>query len=178
MLELTGKECFDEVYKIMEESFPVCERRSRERQLALFEDGKYRAAVKRNGDGKICAFMLYWVLEGATFLEHFAVDKNLRGAGLGGAFLDELLKELSAPVVLEVELPETEIAERRIQFYGRHGFVLNPYDYMQPALTEGGKPVPLKIMSHASTLSRGQFKAISSQIYADVYKTTFGDICK
>ena len=175
MIELMTKTQFKDLFEIMDYSFPRNERRDMDEQLALFDDGRYKVACQYGDDGKLRAFMAYWELDGVTYLEHFAVARTLRGAGLGGAFLDELLKGLKPPVCLEVELPETDIAARRIAFYRRHGFILNDYDYIQPPLGKGRVPQPLKVMSYGAPLSRGQFEDIRGKIYAAVYKADIED---
>lgn len=169
MLQSIKKEDFELFYPIMKYSFPENERRSKSAQRALFDDARYKVTAKRDERGKIVAFMAYWKLDDVTYLEHFAVDRELRGAGLGGAFLDELTAGLNGPVVLEAEPPETEIAARRIAFYERHGFVLNDYDYIQPPLGKNRRPVPLKVMSFASPLGREQFDDVRRKIYSAVY---------
>lgn len=170
MLQPITKKEFDEIYFIMQYSFPQSERRPREKQLALFDDERYKVCVERDYNGKIRAFMAYWGLDGVTFLEHFAVDKSLRGNGIGGKFLDELLSRLSGTVCLEAEPPLCDIAARRIAFYERHGFSLNDYEYVQPPLNDGGESVPLKVMSYPSPLSPVQFEEIRGKIYKAVYK--------
>ena len=44
--------------------------------------------------------------------------------------LQELMTQQSKRICLEVELPETELAIRRIRFYERNGLYLNSYDYI------------------------------------------------
>lgn len=171
MLYLSDREDFEEVYDIMLDSFPESERRGRKEQFDLLSDARYKIAVRRGGDGRICAFLAYWELNGITFLEHFAVAEHLRGGGLGGAFLDELTESLKGTICLEAELPETDIAARRIAFYERHGFFLNDYRYVQPPLGEGRAAQPLKIMSYGKTLTAEEFEHIRAEVYAAVYKT-------
>ena len=85
MLELLNVDRFDEMYGIMEYSFPESERRSREGQRKLFADPRYKVAAQSDERGRLEAFLAYWQLEKVTFLEHFAVAADLRGAGLRGA---------------------------------------------------------------------------------------------
>ena len=79
------------------------------------------------------------------------------------------MKEEDTPMVLEVELPETEMAQRRIGFYQRLGFILNEFPYWQPSMQEGQPSIPLKIMSWPKALSQEQFTPWQQQIYQDVY---------
>ena len=99
----------------------------------------------------LAAFFAVWELENLAFIEHFAVDARCRNGGLGAGLLQELLQGLGVQTVLEVEPPDHEMAVRRIHFYERNGFVLNPYeDYVQPALSEEAKDLPLRIMTYPS----------------------------
>lgn len=170
MLFSADERYFEEIYAIMEESFPESERRDKESQRALFGDGRYKVLAGKDGDGKICAFLAYWELEGFTFMEHLAVKRALRGKGLGSEFLKSFLRTLEGAAVLEAELPTTDIAARRIAFYERHGFVLNGNFYLQPAMGEGKRGVEMKIMSRPHALSLNEFERAKARIYAAVYK--------
>lgn len=105
-----------------------------------------------------------------AFVEHFAVDEHYRNGGIGAKLLQELLEILAVPTVLEVEPPEAELPQRRIKFYERNGFVLNPYDdYVQPALSDVGKELPLMIMTYPKGVSREQYEQIRDTLYREVY---------
>ena len=58
-------------------------------------------------------------------------------------------------ICLEVELPETEMAARRIGFYERNGFYYNDYFYMQPPIAEGRNAIPLRLMTTGRSAGRG-----------------------
>ncbi|AZS15605.1 hypothetical protein [Paenibacillus lutimineralis] len=73
------------------------------------------------------------------------------------------------PLILEVELPDTSLSQRRIKFYERLGFYINPYDYVQPALS-GQAAIPLKMMSYPEPLTPKQFANVKSVLYSKVYK--------
>lgn len=46
--------------------------------------------------------------------------------------MEEYIRQSGKPVLLEVEPPLGEMEQRRIGFYERLGFHLNPYAYVQP----------------------------------------------
>ena len=71
---------FDEVYRLMEVSFPAAERRTREGQQALLEEADYRLWGERDSHG-LLAFAAVWELSPMTFVEHLAVDPVRRGGG-------------------------------------------------------------------------------------------------
>ena len=89
---------------------------------------------------------------------------------LGAGLLQELLQGLEVQTVLEVEPPEREIAARRIRFYERNGFALNPYDdYVQPALSAEGEELPLLLMTYPSAVTRAEYEQIRDELYRKVY---------
>ncbi len=160
---------FDEVFSIMEESFPKDEYRSREKQMALLSVPEYHLCCKRVS-GKIAGFLAFWDLGEVLFIEHFAVKKELRGKGLGKEMLSELFSEKKVGFCLEVELPENEIARRRIAFYERMGLHFHDFPYLQPSMDEGREPVPLRIMTNTPQLSADDFENLRNLLYKKIYK--------
>ena len=94
------------------------------------------------------AFRAVCEFDAFLFVEHFAVRKSCRNGGLGAVLLTQLTAQSRKPVILEVELPTGELEARRIAFYERNGFVMNPFEYMQPAMGEDRHAIPLRIMSY------------------------------
>lgn len=171
MWELTRltEEDFETIWKIMEESFPVDERRTKEGQRKLFAEPNYCVygyLLQKN----IVAILAVWEFDTFTFLEHFAVNSAHRNGGIGAEVLQQLMTQIKTPLVLEVELPTGDITERRIRFYERNGFELNHYEYVQPALNSNSKPVPLMIMSNPYKLKVNEFENIRDILYQCVYK--------
>ena len=165
MIEKLKLHEFDAVYAIMEQSFPLEEYRSYEGQKKLLDDPAYSIyGIKE--EGNILGFAAVWQLENWLFLEHLAVDPQRRNRGIGAELLGFLTEKRCC---LEVELPETELARRRIGFYQRNGFFLNDYPYVQPSLGEGRNPVPLSIMTSGSTISPEEFAQVQKLLYSRVY---------
>jgi ribosomal protein S18 acetylase RimI-like enzyme len=169
MFERIEAKDFDEVYAIMEQSFPTDERRPYEEQRQLLCREEYRILVSRDGGGKISSFIAAWELDGLLFIEHFATAPEYRGQGVGGRLLDEVVSHSSNPVCLEVEPPLEEIQSRRVEFYRRHGFFLNEYPYIQPPISRGRVPVPLMIMTTDGEIPADEFESVRSQLYRKVY---------
>lgn len=169
MLEELKQSDFDAFYCLMEKSFPTDEYRPKEEQLALFCDERYRVYGCFAPDHTLCAILAVWLFDDFSFLEHFAVDPARRNGGLGSAALRELTEGLEKPLCLEVELPEEELPRRRIGFYRRNGFFYNEYPYMQPPISRGKQPVPLRIMSWGAPLEEGDFQKIRDTLYTQVY---------
>lgn len=168
LLEQFYDKDFEEIYRIMEQSFPKDERRSRAGQENIVKEPCYQLYGGRK-EGKIAAFFAVWDFESFSFIEHFAVEKESRNGGIGAELLAQLLEEIRKPVVLEVEPPEDELKKRRIAFYKRNGFQLNGYDYMQPAMSAERKAIPLMMMSYPKELTNYEFEKIRDTLYQQVY---------
>lgn len=128
-----------DVRTLYEEAFPVEERREwspRPAGLKLY--------VALDDADEFQGFITTWLLPGdVTYVEHFAIHPKLRGHGVGGEIIDALLGN----VILEVELPETQEARRRIGFYERHGFAAaTECEYVQPPYAPGLPSVPMLLM--------------------------------
>lgn len=164
MLQRINETDFPEIYRIMQASFSDDEYRPYDEQLALFEEPEYRIYYMPAG------FLAVWEFESFIYIEHFAVDPALRNSGTGSAMLQELVKQYQKPICLEVELPEDELTRRRIGFYERNGFVFNEYPYIQPPISKGKSPVPLRIMTYKSEITREEFQKMKEILYRRVYK--------
>ena len=131
-IERMRPEDFDAVFRLLARSFPAGERRDKAGQRALLADSAYHIDILRAPSGGVQALMASWDFGGFVFFEHFAVDPACRNGGIGGQMLDALLARFDKPACLEAELPETELAARRIGFYERHGFTVNAdYPYFR-----------------------------------------------
>lgn len=164
MLQRINETNFPEIYRIMQASFSDDEYRPYDEQLALFEEPEYRIYYMPAG------FLAVWEFESFIYIEHFAVDPALRNSGTGSAMLQELVKQYQKPICLEVELPEDELTRRRIGFYERNGFVFNEYPYIQPPISKGKSPVPLRVMTYGKGITRQAFEEMRKVLYRRVYK--------
>ncbi|WP_281532901.1 GNAT family N-acetyltransferase [Anaerocolumna aminovalerica] len=171
-LILAKKSDFPKVYEIMHAAFPLNERRSYEGQRELLNHNNYKLFLHKHQE-RIIAFLAVWEFDEINFIEHFAVETASRGSGQGENMLKEYLSHAVNPVFLEVEPPSTEIARRRIKFYERIGFHLNKFDYLQPSLQEGQKPLLLKNMTYPNPLEEEFFDYCKKIIFETVYGLNF-----
>ena len=167
--KITEQEFID-IFEIMQQSFPDEEYRNYNAQKELLNQNNYNIVFKKNDENRVICFIASWEFENFIFIEHFAVAQSTRNSGIGSAFLKEFLSQCNKNVVLEVEVPTTEIKKRRIGFYKRLGFYLNNYAYLQPAMRENTLPIPLKIMSNNTYLNELEFYNIKDTLYKIVYK--------
>ena len=168
MIEKCKQADFDKVYSIMESSFPVNEIRSKAGQYSLLQNPNYSLFIKKEKDETI-GFISVWDLYDFNFIEHFALDKNYRGKGIGSKMLKQVIDNSKKMVVLEVEPIINEITKKRVDFYTRNGLLYHDYYYEQPALEKERERVELKIMS-TLPLSTQDFNKVKEILYKKVYK--------
>lgn len=163
---------FNEIFAIMEASFPVSEIRTYSGQQALLANPNYRLFTEKDTEGRILAFLAAWELPALRFIEHIAVNPEVRGGGIGNRLMERYIRLSDKPVVLEVEPPDGELEQRRIGFYERLGFHLNPYSYVQPPLRAGQEDLPLRIMTYPRALNLKEFQRFRDILYTEVYRIT------
>lgn len=159
---------FDEVFAIMQASFPTDEYRPYDEQKALLQHPRYHL-VTLTEEGRVIAFAATYSFPTFLFVEHLAVTQTHRNRGLGAQLLAQLQRESDRRLCLEVELPEDDLSRRRIGFYERNGFTLNDYPYTQPPISKGRQPVPLRLMSTGGALTEAEFETIRDTLYREVY---------
>jgi GNAT superfamily N-acetyltransferase len=111
-----------------------------------------------------------WEFPLFRFVEHIAVNPAMRGSGVGRKIMVTYIGESLKSILLEVEHPKTELAKRRIGFYERLGFQLNPFEYVQPPLQKGQANLPLQIMSYPQVLIEKEFSLFKEILYTNVYR--------
>lgn len=167
--EKLKKEDIKAMYDLMEEAFPQAELRVYEKYKQLYENGSFEAFGKKDKRGKVIAVISIWHLDGVRYIEHLAVDASLRGQNIGQRLLKWILEKEKTPLVLEVELPENEMAKRRIGFYQRLGLHYNDYAYLQPPLREGHGMLPLRLMTYPEKIDEKTYFHYQKQLHQRVY---------
>lgn len=133
-IETIGYEELQDLYAVrLREDFPPTELRPLSNMKRLLDQGAYRCFVCREED-LTAAYALFAVSGGAALLDYYAVEKALRGQGIGGEFLARLREkgeDFGVPYFL-IEAESLESAEdqeemterqRRLRFYHRCGCV-------------------------------------------------------
>lgn len=155
----------------MEKSFPIEEVRTYKNAVTILRDFRYRILVSQNQTGKMLGFIAEWDLGPTIFVEHFAVDQTLRGAGIGSRMMAAYLSQVTKPVMIEVEDEKTEINERRIVFYQRLGFYLSEFGYHQPVMRGNvSKAISLRIMSYPEPLTETSFQNFKQLVFTQIYQ--------
>ncbi len=164
-----GSEHFRDLWELYESAFPPDERRDAERQRATFKRPEYAMLAALDEKNALVGLLSVWEFEGFVFMEHMAVKEPLRGKGLGTEIINAYMSTCRKNVVLEVELPGTDVQKRRIVFYERLGFKRNSHGYIQPSYGPGKKPVPMLLMSYPGTIREKEFPLLRRDIHMVVY---------
>lgn len=161
------------LYQYMEQlittAFPPEEHRPLE-DLRVYTDTKphFHNNIIFHHDTPV-GFITYWDFDKYYYVEHFAIDPSQRNGGHGKNVLNQLCQLLQQPIVLEVETPEEEIAQRRINFYTRQGFVLWDKPYLQPPYRPEDDYLPMLLMAHGDLTCDRDFETVKKDIYREVY---------
>lgn len=160
---------FGRVYDILAASLPQEEMRTMDEQKKLLEKDAYKLLTATK-NGEIIGFIAMWDLGSYNFIEHFAISDCWRNKGIGGNLLEYCKGISGKTIILEVELPgSTSEADRRIEFYKRHGFSFNNFEYYQPPLQTDYEILPLRIMSYPCALTENEFSNVRDILYTQVY---------
>lgn len=159
------------VETLMHTAFPSDERREDSSQRYNVDcNEKMCCLLIKDGDVNV-GFFTIWALSGISYVEHFAIDANLRQRGYGTKALSALSTLTSASsLILEVELPSTEEAIKRIAFYEKNGFKLSSRPYIQPPYSSDKQSVPMALMTYGA-VDANEIETAVADMYKHVYET-------
>ena len=159
---------FSDLYKRLVEAFPYEERRDEPDEAKCFLKKEFNFCEIIDGAESV-GLIVFWAFSKFLFVEHIAINKEIRGKGYGSKVFDLLKKQYNLPIILEAEAPETEVQKKRIGFYEKLGFRVNSYDYTQPSYHEA-EAVPLLVLSYTEFLSQGMFEEFFKETRKLVYE--------
>ena len=149
---------FEKAWKLYLDSFPEIERRTLEEQEEILTDKNFKMTCYVE-DEVLISIVFYWKISSYTFLEHFAVNSELRGQSFGSKILQKFIND-KKNIVLEIEPIVDEITQKRLKFYKKFGFVVNSHEHLQIPFREGAKELKLLLMSQEKTLSQQEYKVL------------------
>ncbi|HWW40270.1 GNAT family N-acetyltransferase [Pedobacter sp.] len=158
------------VKALYQSAFPVQERREWPVLLSMIGTGAEMRVELVTDQEQPVAFVIWWEISDWLFIEHLAVSSAERGKNYGSRIMHHYLDAAKGKMLLEVEAPLSEEAERRISFYERLGLHLLDYVYEQPSYRDRGVVYPMRLMSTCKDLlDRPVFDQLVEQIKAKVY---------
>ena len=155
--------------QIYEAVFPPDERRDWTQLIDLLQNEQF--VLNEIYFGKpLVGLISFWTLTNFIFIEHFVIRNSEQSKGFGTQVINQLLQEKSLPIILEVEKPVTEVAQRRIRFYERLNFKTCSGDYFQPPYSNGKNAVEMLLMSYPEEIRPDDFSTVRSKIHHTVYQ--------
>lgn len=153
---------FQKAYSLLERSFIVDERRDYDELMRVMDDDKYHFNILVE-NGEYVGIMLTWEFKNSLYLEHFAIEDNLRGCGYGSAAI-KMLTNIYDLVILEIEVPDDQLKIKRRDFYLANGFYMNEHHHIQPKYHVGDEDLILLIMSSGRTITKNEYNEFYSNL--------------
>ncbi|HPW89894.1 MAG TPA: GNAT family N-acetyltransferase [Paludibacteraceae bacterium] len=154
---------------LYESAFPVCERRQTEKLVQLIANEPRFSCVAIIYNDNFVGFFTRWDLDTFYYGEHFAISATMRGQKIGSQVLQNIVENLIKPFIIEVELPITNLAARRIAFYERANFTLCQTPYLQPPYEKGLESIPLHLMEYGGHLTQTHFSDVVRTLHTEIY---------
>ena len=143
-------------------------------QSAYDPDGNTKHYTLNTTQENLLGLLTTWHFEEFIYIEHFAIDPDLRSRGYGAEALKTFIAQQQCPIVLEAEPPTDELSTRRIRFYERCGLTLYDFPYIQPAYTPESNPVELRLMGTLNT-DDTPLALVSKILHREVYGLRIND---
>ena len=169
-LDSTQHPMFTAAWELYCHSFPRNERRSLEHQQTAFESEHYRMEIFTEQD-KFVGLIGYWTFNEYVYVEHLAVNPALRSGGYGSRIVSQFLSSTNRTIILEIEQVTDDLTARRLRFYERLGFQINPYDHIQPLYHEDDPTgFHLTILSFPDPITPEMYDRFNRELHTIVLK--------
>ena len=157
---------YKEFLRIYSISFPVYELRNQEQQLYAFNNEHYHLfyLIENN---TFNSFISFWNFDEYVYVEHLAVNDQLRGQNIGTSSLMKFQEEIKKTIILEIDPIIDEISAKRLLFYKKIGFNQCLYKHYHPAYDLSYSPHELLVLSTGSVLTLQQY---------DIFRKDLGQI--
>ena len=172
---------YDSVENLLLSAFPADERRDTLLQRQYADDNPLFTVYAAFDDDKFVGCFTLWSFEEFSFVEHLAVNTELRGKGYGTRILHYIKEIAKLPLLLEIEVPCSEAQAMRKHFYEKNGFEKVDKFYFQPPYRVGEKCIVMHLMRYGKTDVASleeydaKFNAYTAKIYTEVYSFTEGE---
>lgn len=158
---------FEAIYAV---SFPVHEQRNEVQQAEAFADPRYFLETY-GSEEQLAAFMAGWQFDGYIYIEHLAVSPQLRGRNIGSEVLQEFAAEHpEAVILLEIDPLVDEVSRKRLRFYEKLGFRINPYPHFHPPYDPAFPPHALIVLSLPREISPVEYQIFRRDLAQVVMK--------
>lgn len=154
---------------LYEQSFPIEERREFSLVLDICKTDLLSLNIIYDNQTKV-GILNIWDFNEFCYIEHLAVSEQYRNRKIASKVLEQLNAQ-NKLIILEVELPNDELSKRRIGFYQRNSFSIQPYPYVQPPYRKGEQGIKMHIMANTQMpINKAKYEEIITLIEKKVYK--------
>lgn len=154
---------------LYEQSFPIEERRDFSLVLDICKTDSLSLNIIYDNQTKV-GILNIWDFNNFLYIEHLAVSEQYRNRKIASKVLEQLNAQ-NKLIVLEVELPNDELSKRRIGFYQRNSFSIQPYFYSQPPYRKGEQGIEMHIMLNTQMpINKTKYDEIITTIEKKVYE--------
>lgn len=166
-LRITNDGCthWKDAWDLYELSFPIFEKRNLQNHIEAMGNENFHCDVILENE-KFIGILFYWVWNEFKYVEHFAINPELRGKNYGSKVLEEFCKD-DKITILEIDPPVDEISIRRRKFYERMGFVMNEYKHIQLPYRKGHEGYVLKILTYGKKVSIDEYNEFYKYLLED-----------
>lgn len=149
---------FVDFWNLCDYSFPTNEKRNIKQQKRSFKTSNYLLEAFYENDVFI-GFLSFWLYEKYVYVEHFAINPELRGQGYGSKVLKELLDRFDRLVIIEIEPVTGKMTGKRLHFYLSLDFQVNDFEYYVQAYQDHKILYKLLVLSHPRKMSQEELDA-------------------
>ena len=154
---------------LYEKSFPIEERRDFSLVLDIYKTDLLSLNLIYDNETMV-GILNIWDFNDFLYIEHLAVSEQYRNRKIASKVLEQLNTQ-NKLIVLEVELPNDELSKRRIDFYQRNSFSIQPYPYFQPPYRKGEERIKMHIMTNTQKpINKVKYEEIITIIEKKVYE--------
>lgn len=161
---------FAEVDALYESAFPRHEKREPEAKKRALNAPNYALQAWFDGE-QFIGMIGAWSFKGYTYIEHLAVNGQLRAQGYGKRMLSQFL-QMHPLTILEIDPLTTEIAHKRLRFYQSLGFHENGYEHFHPSYHEDTPDHALIVLSYPQQISEAQYQRFNADLCAVVMENS------
>lgn len=170
-LTSTNDVLFKKAFDLYQASFPEHQQRLFENQIEALNNSEYHCNVILEKDVFI-GIIFYWKTEQYTYIEHFAIDPDMRGNSFGSRCIKKFC-DVHSLVILEIDPPIEPTSIRRKNFYMRLGFQENDYQHKHPGYRKQNLPHELVILSFPRSISDIEYTEFDEYLKNTIMKSDF-----
>ncbi len=103
---------YNDFKRLYSQSFPIFEQRTETQQEYAFNNENYHL-IGYCSEGSFIGFISFWEFKDYLYIEHFAINNEIRGKGYGSTILNKFIKSTPKTILLEIDPIIDDISNAR-----------------------------------------------------------------